>query len=139
MSAWARTTRCSPRKPARWNSAKASNAALTYRSLRRICRPRTPVDIGGFEFEPPPNGRLIARGKVVRHLPFFVPSEEGTVMSCCRLETERLLLRKPEEADVPAITAMIGDWDVVKNLATAPYPYLEDHARQFIARVVEGS
>jgi len=59
-------------------------------------------------------------------------------MSCCGLETERLLLRKPEEADVPAITAMIGDWDVVKNLATAPYPYLEEHARQFIARIAEG-
>jgi ribosomal-protein-alanine N-acetyltransferase len=58
-------------------------------------------------------------------------------MSCCRLDTERLLLRRPEQADVPAITAMIGDWDVVKNLATAPYPYLEEHAGAFIARIAD--
>jgi RimJ/RimL family protein N-acetyltransferase len=74
-----------------------------------------------------------------RHLPFFISlaTKEGNVMPCLRLETDRLLLRPPEEADVGNITALIGDWDIVKNLATAPYPYLEEHAREFIARMVE--
>ncbi|MBV9991214.1 MAG: GNAT family N-acetyltransferase [Alphaproteobacteria bacterium] len=55
-----------------------------------------------------------------------------------RLESPRLLLRPPEAADVESITAQMGDWDVVKNLARAPYPYTEDHARAFLARQEEG-
>ena len=58
-------------------------------------------------------------------------------MSCLKLESERLLLRPPEEADVPALVSLIGDWDVVKNLSRAPYPYLEEHAREFLARTAE--
>jgi RimJ/RimL family protein N-acetyltransferase len=55
-----------------------------------------------------------------------------------RLESSRLLLRPPEAGDVKAIAAQMGDWDVVKNLARAPYPYTEDHARDFIARQEDG-
>lgn len=58
-------------------------------------------------------------------------------MSGCRLETERLLLRPQDEADVPAITSGIGDWDVAKNLSRAPHPYEEKHAREFLARMTE--
>ena len=58
-------------------------------------------------------------------------------MSCLRLESERLLLRPPEEADIPHIGPLIGDWDVVKNLSRAPYPYREEHAREFLARSAE--
>lgn len=55
-------------------------------------------------------------------------------MPCFRLESERLLLRVPEVFDVPAIAALMNDWDVVKNLARAPYPYREEHARDFVGR-----
>jgi len=59
-------------------------------------------------------------------------------MSCCRLETERLLLRPPEPRDVPAIVTWIGDWDVAKNLSRCPHPYVEQHAHEFLARAAEG-
>lgn len=54
-----------------------------------------------------------------------------------RLETKRLLLRAPCEADVAAIVPLIADYDVVKNLARAPHPYREEHAREFIAHMAE--
>ena len=59
-------------------------------------------------------------------------------MSCCRLETERLLLRPPEPRDVPAIVEFIGDWDVAKNLSTCPHPYREEHAVEFLAKAADG-
>jgi len=59
-------------------------------------------------------------------------------MSCCRLETERLLLRPPEPRDVAAIVTWIGDWDVAKNLSKCPHPYHEEDAQAFIARAAEG-
>jgi len=55
-----------------------------------------------------------------------------------RLESERLLLRVPEASDVKTIAALMNDWDVAKNLASAPFPYLEEHARDFIGRQEEG-
>jgi len=54
------------------------------------------------------------------------------------LETRRLRLRPPETGDVHAIASQMADWDVVKNLASAPYPYTEDHARAFVARQEDG-
>jgi RimJ/RimL family protein N-acetyltransferase len=49
-----------------------------------------------------------------------------------------LLLRAPETGDVASITALIGDWDVVKNLSRAPFPYREEYAREFVQRQEEG-
>ncbi|MDE2183885.1 MAG: GNAT family N-acetyltransferase [Alphaproteobacteria bacterium] len=54
-----------------------------------------------------------------------------------RLETGRLLLRPPDAGDVSSITAWIGDYDVAKNLASAPHPYREDDAKAFIERMAE--
>ena len=54
------------------------------------------------------------------------------------LESERLLLRPPRADDLGAMVALIGDWDVVKNLSTPPHPYLESHGRDFLARQEEG-
>jgi [ribosomal protein S5]-alanine N-acetyltransferase len=53
------------------------------------------------------------------------------------LESERLLLRPPRADDLGSIVALMGDWDVVKNLSRPPYPYLESHAREFLARQEE--
>ncbi len=58
-------------------------------------------------------------------------------MSCCRLESERLLLRPPELGDVESIVSWIGDYDVAKNLSKVPHPYGEKHAREHLARAGE--
>ena len=55
-------------------------------------------------------------------------------MSCCRLETERLLLRPQGAHDIPAIVPLLNDFDVSKNLARVPYPYTEEDAHGFLAR-----
>lgn len=52
-----------------------------------------------------------------------------------QLETERLLLRPPKRSDAPAIAALIGEWDVAKNLGRVPYPYSETDAHEFFDRV----
>jgi 8-oxo-dGTP diphosphatase len=59
-------------------------------------------------------------------------------MSKCVLETERLLLRHPEERDVDAIVPLIGEWEVAKNLGRVPHPYARSDAQAYIAKAVEG-
>lgn len=48
--------------------------------------------------------------------------------------TERLLLRPAWPEDWEMILWAIGDERVVRNLATAPWPYLPEHARDFAGR-----
>ena len=48
--------------------------------------------------------------------------------------TERLLLRPAWSEDAAALAAAIGDEAIVRNLATAPWPYALEHAESFIAR-----
>lgn len=48
--------------------------------------------------------------------------------------TERLLLRPGWLEDAPALTEALGDEAIVRNLATAPWPYGEQDARAFLAR-----
>jgi len=55
-------------------------------------------------------------------------------MSCCRLETERLLLRPLEASDISRLVPLIGDYEVAKNLSRVPYPYSEDQAREFLEK-----
>jgi len=55
-----------------------------------------------------------------------------------RLETERLLLRPPEICDVPTIVALIGDYDVAKNLSRVPHPYAEKDAHEWLAHAAGG-
>jgi RimJ/RimL family protein N-acetyltransferase len=47
--------------------------------------------------------------------------------------TPRLLLRPGWAEDAPALTAAIADEAVVRNLASAPWPYGEGDARAFLA------
>ena len=58
-------------------------------------------------------------------------------MSCCRLETERLLLRPQGADDIPHIVPLLNDYDVVKNLSRVPFPYTEEDAKGFLARGAE--
>ncbi|MEQ5787041.1 GNAT family N-acetyltransferase [Erythrobacter sp. NFXS35] len=51
--------------------------------------------------------------------------------------SQRLLLRPIWPEDWQALLAGIADEGVVRNLASAPWPYDESHAREFAARPVE--
>ena len=50
--------------------------------------------------------------------------------------TERLLLRPGWVDDAPALARAIGEEAIVRNLATAPWPYGEDAARAFLSEPV---
>lgn len=45
-----------------------------------------------------------------------------------QFETVRLIMRRPNRADVPAITELLQDREVANNTLTIPYPYTEAHA-----------
>ncbi|MFN8374092.1 MAG: GNAT family protein [Anaerolineae bacterium] len=53
------------------------------------------------------------------------------------LETERLLLRPLEMNDAPRLTALFSQYDVLRMIGNVPYPYHEEHAREFITRTQE--
>ncbi len=48
--------------------------------------------------------------------------------------TKRLLLRPAWPEDAEALFGGIADKGVVRNLARAPWPYLPEHAREFVMR-----
>jgi len=50
--------------------------------------------------------------------------------------TERLLLRPGWIEDAPALAKAIGEEGVVRNLATAPWPYQEEQAMEFLAKPI---
>lgn len=50
------------------------------------------------------------------------------------LETARLLLRPPEEGDVPAFVPLIANFAVAKNLSVVPHPYAETDGFTWVAK-----
>ena len=61
---------------------------------------------------------------------FFTPTLRETCP--CVLETERLSLRQPTLADVKAIARLANDRRIIEHTRRLPYPYLEDHAVEFV-------
>jgi RimJ/RimL family protein N-acetyltransferase len=57
----------------------------------------------------------------------------------CRIETRRLILRPVVLQDAGPIFALFANWEVVRTLSTPPWPYTEEHARQFIGAVSSGA
>ncbi len=51
--------------------------------------------------------------------------------------SDRLFLRPIWPEDWPGIFFGIADQEIVRNLASAPWPYSEDYARSFAARKIE--
>ena len=49
------------------------------------------------------------------------------------IETERLTLRRPTAADVPAIATLANDIRIAQMMRRLPFPYLVEHANDFIA------
>jgi len=54
-----------------------------------------------------------------------------------RLETERLMLQPPQDADAEAILLLANNFAVAKNTISMPHPYALNDARAFIARSCE--
>lgn len=50
-----------------------------------------------------------------------------------RLSTDRLILRRPTEADIPAVVAGFNDFQVVRYLTRVQYPYTEADAREWLS------
>jgi RimJ/RimL family protein N-acetyltransferase len=53
------------------------------------------------------------------------------------LESERLLLRRPERRDIPALVPLANDYDVAKNLSRMPHPYTAQDGETFVAMCEE--
>ena len=51
-----------------------------------------------------------------------------------KLETERLILRPPQESDAAAMAPLANNLTLTKNTVSMPYPYTLDDARAFITR-----
>src|SRR5207237_10464377 len=82
------------------------------------------------------------RGAPGRGLPFFfacsrnchrAPLGGRTGRRTMFARTPRLLLRPGFSEDAPALAAAIADQAVVRNLATAPWPYRMRDAEAFLA------
>lgn len=52
-----------------------------------------------------------------------------------RLETARLVLRRPEPDDGPAIQKAVGHFEVVRGLSRVPYPYRASDAAFFLEEI----
>lgn len=53
--------------------------------------------------------------------------------------TERLVLRPPHEEDIDAIAGLANNINVARMLARLPYPYLREHAVDFIKLAASGA
>ena len=62
------------------------------------------------------------------------PAEDGF----SPLESGRLILRRLRASDADTIARLVGDWDIVKNLSDAPYPYPPGLAQRWIASTRRG-
>ena len=61
-----------------------------------------------------------------------IPTPTFRGASPCVLETDRLMLRRPTLADVKAIARLANDRRIAENTRRLPYPYLQDHAIEFV-------
>jgi RimJ/RimL family protein N-acetyltransferase len=124
-------------------SAMCSFAA---RPLRRICCGLTPV---GFWTIQDKIGRLVtntlSRELVIRTDVRLLYERSGvdrvdaksmSLEERPNLNTERLVLRRPNFGDVEAIVSVVGDWEVARRLARVPHPYGPEDAYFFLDHVV---
>lgn len=54
------------------------------------------------------------------------------------LVSDRLTLRRLDAGDAEAIARLVDDWDIIKNLSDAPYPYPPGLAQRWIASTQRG-
>ena len=53
------------------------------------------------------------------------------------LETERLLLRPPQAADIGHFVPLLNDFDVSRYLSRVPHPYTEDDGCAFVVKAAD--
>lgn len=51
-----------------------------------------------------------------------------------RMLTERLSLRRPRRSDADSLAVLMNDWEVVRWLVQAPFPYTRNHAVEWISQ-----
>ena len=51
------------------------------------------------------------------------------------LITSRLVLRAFASADIDRVAELVGDFEVVRNLARVPWPYGREQAREFVVEI----
>ena len=61
-------------------------------------------------------------------------AETGSEIDERTIRTSRLILRRPVDADIPAITAIANNHRIAQNLASMPHPFGEEDAAQWVAR-----
>lgn len=49
------------------------------------------------------------------------------------IRTARLRLRAPRDGDAPPLYALFSNWEVIRWLSSPSWPFMPDHARDFIA------
>ncbi len=54
-----------------------------------------------------------------------------------KLETKRLILRKPKNSDWKDLLEGVGEYDVAKMLLRVPYPYKKEDAKKFVNKVIK--
>ncbi len=54
-----------------------------------------------------------------------------------KIETKRLILRKPRLSDAKDIVEGIGDIEVSRNLSSVPYPYKKKDAENWIKKIIK--
>src|SRR3569833_1994606 len=59
------------------------------------------------------------------------------VVAAHRIDTDRLLLRSPIEADDEPIAALKGNWNVASWLVRVPFPYRIEHAAAWVERAIQ--
>jgi RimJ/RimL family protein N-acetyltransferase len=58
--------------------------------------------------------------------------DESFVLDCPELATERLVLRTPDDRDIPELVALADNRHIAEMLARMPHPYGEAEARAFL-------
>jgi [ribosomal protein S5]-alanine N-acetyltransferase len=53
------------------------------------------------------------------------------------LETERLLLRPPQAADIGRFVPLLNDFEISRNLSRVPHPYTEDDGCAFVVQAAD--
>lgn len=70
---------------------------------------------------------------MLQDLPTFPRGASRTDPADAVIETERLTLRRPTLADVPAIARLANDRRISEMTRRLPFPYRQDHAAAFVA------
>jgi RimJ/RimL family protein N-acetyltransferase len=93
-------------------------------------------------FVPAPGSATIyslARGHEVPHTTVRrMPARALRAQIDAGIETERLMVRRPQPADMPGMIPLISDFDVAKMTASIPHPYAPEMADAWLARSANG-